>query len=101
MEERRKHPRVVIEGLIDYEGSSGARCEGICNISRGGLRLLVNQREKPGAQVKLRVVLPKLQAFTARGQVVWARQIAPYEVGIRFLDLDPEAVRTLDQHLAG
>ena len=100
MEERRRHPRVALAGVIEYRGAPGARCKEICNVSRGGLRLLVTAREKPGARVELRVALPQLKAFSALGQVVWARQSEPYEVGIRFLDLDPDAERTLEQHLS-
>ena len=97
--ERREHPRVRLEGTVDYAGSEGLRCTEIKNISVGGLRLHLSGRERPGARVALRIELPGAQAVDVAGQVVWARQSAPFEVGVRFINLDAASAWLLDQHV--
>jgi|GEM_PF-3190847 hypothetical protein len=89
MEDRRQYPRRPLIGMVDYVGSPGVRCLSIRDISYGGLRLEVNAPESPGAKVSLSLLFPGSEDPVAtHAQVVWGRQAAPFEVGLRFLELD-------------
>lgn len=90
-DERRRFPRVNMFGVVDYVGTEGVRCTGIKNISLGGVRLQISAAERPGTRVKLSLTVADDETpIHLLGQVVWARQAEPYEVGISFLDMDPE-----------
>ena len=87
--ERRRHPRTSLVGVVDYTGAEGVSCTGIKNIGLGGVRLDLTGRERPGARVQLSIVLAgNEEPIQVVGQVVWARQSEPYEVGIRFVEVD-------------
>lgn len=89
MADRRQYPRRALIGMVDYAGSPGVRCIGIKDISYGGLRLQVNAPESPGAKVALSLLFPgSKDPVETQAQVIWGRQVAPFEVGLRFLDLD-------------
>lgn len=92
IEERRRFPRVSSDvGVVDYAGGEGVRCTGITNISLGGIRLKTTGAERPGNHVKLSLTIEgEEKPIHLLGLVVWARQAAPYEAGISFLDVDPE-----------
>jgi len=95
MDERRAHQRGPAALCnVSYEGSSGLCCEEVYDLSVGGMRLVLSGPETPGADVQL-----KIETFdqassndpvmvTMRGRVVWARQVSPFQIGVRFLDAD-------------
>lgn len=99
-DDRRHHPRLNVVGVVEYAGTAGVRCLEIKDISLGGIRLGVSDREKPGENVRLRISLADSnETFDLYGQVVWARQVKPYEVGIRFLVQDTDPVEHLSRYL--
>ncbi len=94
--ERRHYPRVYCLGVVDYSGLSGVNCLSIKNLSRGGIRLVLDGAEKPGRLVRLRLTINDAAPFALRGRIVWARQRDPFEIGIRFLEEDEHLVEVLD-----
>ena len=86
--ERRKFPRKPLIGVVDYAGADGVACTEIINISFGGIRLRVTGAERPGDRVELSVQAEGEEPVHLLGQVVWARQVEPYEAGLSFLDVD-------------
>jgi hypothetical protein len=101
-DERRHHPRLNVVGVVEYEGAAGVRCLEIKNISLGGIRLGISDKERPGGNVRVRITFAdSKETLDLYGQVVWARQVEPYEVGIRFLVQDPEQVQQLGRYLDG
>jgi len=92
--ERRRYARQDRVGVVEYSGREGVDCTGIVNIGLGGVRLALTGCEQPGTQVQLRISLERGSApLDLVGQVVWARRSAPYEAGIRFLDIDSMRLR--------
>ncbi len=101
--ERRSSPRVrpAID-LLGYEGSDGVAHRELTDISRGGLRLVTTAPEQPGARVTLRLGFGEdgeadRQQIDVGGQVIWARQVAPFQSGIRFVSLSEAARKLLSQ----
>lgn len=88
-QERRRHPRKPLIGVVEYAGADGVSCLEIINISLGGIRLRTTGAERPGQRVELTVKAEgEDQQVHLLGQVVWARQVEPYEVGLSYLDVD-------------
>jgi hypothetical protein len=89
-EERRRFPRLERQ-LSEVEVSAGGavRCTGIVDIGLGGIRLALTDALEPGTRVRLRLRLARdEEPVDVSGQVVWSRQSAPFEAGIRFVDVD-------------
>jgi hypothetical protein len=99
--ERRLHPRKDLDARIDYSGQNGVQCLSLIDISFGGMRLLMDQPEKPGTKIRLTLQFSTSSLTSIiSGQVVWARQLAPYEIGIRFLSLDANFVHLVHRLLS-
>lgn len=97
-EDRRLYRRSTFAGRTEYKGSSGVRGAIITDISAGGARVITDAPEKPGQKVAMRLT-PGGQngrSLELEGQVVWARQVPPFWVGIRFVGLTAEQRRKLD-----
>lgn len=97
MAERRVHPRERVRGEVSYEGSPQLRCEEVYDLSAGGMRLVLSGPEETGRDVQLRIEGEGGAITVARGRVVWARQAAPFQVGIRFLDAGSSFVDSLKE----
>lgn len=87
MEERRAHQRGPARGSVDYQSSAQLRCEEIYDLSAGGMRLVLSGPEEAGREVRLRLHPDSGEELAIRARVVWARQKAPFQVGLRFLDV--------------
>ena len=81
--------------MVDYAGSEGVRSLELQDVSPGGLRLVTDAAEIPGASVTLQLTFGSDEVIEVSGQVIWARQSAPYEVGVSFVDLDAERTAML------
>jgi len=101
MPERRLHPRGRIEASVDYDGTDGISCQGLEDVSLGGVRLLLSAPETPGTEVRVHVRFASLEpiAFEALGRVVWARQNYPFLVGIRWLNDQAAQSLSLKNHI--
>lgn len=82
--------------MVQYQGGEGITCLSVKDVSMGGVRLVISRPELPGRRVQLSLYLKESTAvLELRGQVVWARQAEPFEVGVQFLELDDQSARTL------
>lgn len=98
--ERRQYPRFSVMGMVKYEGSAGISCTEIEDISRGGVRLIITGQEKPGTKIKMSVTFAGSdEVVNVPGQIVWARNKEPYEIGVRFLKLEEKHIQLLDRVL--
>lgn len=87
-QERRRHPRVTDHRatLKRYRGTDGVDCKEVLDVSADGLRIETNKAESPGARVQVQLKLDEDDPTRdLEGRVVWARQVEPYEVGIRLV----------------
>ncbi|MCC6746837.1 MAG: PilZ domain-containing protein [Deltaproteobacteria bacterium] len=99
--ERRKHERIGDHvAVIDPEGTSGLATPELQDISSGGARFWVSEVVRPGTSVQVAIRFPGSgRRIAVAGRVVWARMIAPHEIGVRFLNVDETTAATLAEHL--
>ena len=99
-ENRRKYHRIGTDQVISFaEVDSPDRLAVSQNLSIGGIRF-----QAVGCEISLgdtlRVTFNVMkQTVVAIGQVVWATETDPIstEVGIEFIDIDPIALRLLEE----
>ena len=100
-EEQRKHPRYEVTAYVDYAGSEVLLYHRIENISMGGICIQTASVEAMGTVVDLVINFPDLDtSLSIQGEVVWANQEPPMDMGIRYLNLDEERRETLRKHIA-
>jgi hypothetical protein len=74
------------------------------DISLGGVRIFSDEALKKGELFKLEFFLPDVAPVTYTAEVVWIEQLpegspARYDVGLKFIQLEPDALRLLLQVL--
>jgi len=70
------------------------------DLSLGGVRVYSDDRYRVGELMKMEFFVPDVPPVTYTAQVVWidalpAGQPAKFDVGLKFVDLSPEALRFL------
>jgi Tfp pilus assembly protein PilZ len=70
------------------------------DISMGGLRIYSDTRFEIGELLKLEFFVPDLPPTVYTAEVVWIESLPPdsaagFDVGLKFIQLEPEAARTL------
>lgn len=65
------------------------------DISLGGLRALSDDKQRLGARLELELLFPAGESATCLAEVVWVEALAPgaparYEMGLRFVEVEPE-----------
>ena len=65
------------------------------DISLGGLRALSDDRQKLGARLEIELIFPAGGPATCLTEVVWIEELArgapaKYEMGLRFVEVEPE-----------
>src|SRR5580700_3476368 len=79
-----------------------ARMREPVDISLGGLRIFSDEERKIGELLKLEFFLPDVQPVTYTAEVVWVDPLeegapARFDVGLKFIQLEPEAIKVLLQ----
>jgi hypothetical protein len=98
-EERRKYRRIGTDQVISFAPVDTRDLLGVSrDLSSGGIRF-----EAVGCEIELDEVLRVTfsvgdQTVVAVGRVAWATEIDPLtlDVGLEFVEIDPEAVELLD-----
>lgn len=98
--ERRKYSRIPTDQVISFAPVDTSQRLGVSkNVSSGGIRF-----EAVGCEVSLGETLRVTfnvddQTIEAVGRVVWATETDPItlEVGIEFIEIDPQAQQILDE----
>lgn len=95
--DRRAEPRADVDLEVHYRTAQDFMAAYIRNISGGGIFIRSQQPLSLNREVQVRFTLPGItRPFTVRGLVVWttpypSRSSFPSGMGIKFLELDPEA----------
>jgi len=81
-----------------------ARQRETVDISFGGVRIFSDEALRVGELLKLEFFLPDVAPVTYTGEVVWVEALASgvparFDVGLKFIQLEPEALRLLLQVL--
>lgn len=99
--ERRRYRRIQAPVYCRPAGVTLlARHREAVDISLGGVRVYSDDRHRPGALVKMEFFVEGCPAATYTAQVVWVEDLPPgsvakYDVGLKFVDLSPEALAFL------
>jgi c-di-GMP-binding flagellar brake protein YcgR len=99
-EERRKFRRIGTDQVVSYAPVDTRDLLGVSrDLSSGGIRF-----EAVGCEIELGEVLRMTfnvgdQTVVAIGRVAWSTEIDPLtlDVGLEFVEIDPEAVAMLDE----
>jgi c-di-GMP-binding flagellar brake protein YcgR len=99
-DERRKYQRIGTDQIISFAPVENRDLLGVSrNLSSGGIRF-----EAVGCEINLGDTLRVTfnvgdQTVVAVGHVAWATEIDPItsDVGLEFIEIDPEAERLLDE----
>ncbi len=101
--ERRRFPRVEADVL--YRSPRLApRKRPIHNISLGGVRISCDEELLVSTELEMEFFLPNGYALAAIARVVWIRRHPegsdpPYEAGLEFMHLNPDAAQELEKFL--
>ena len=101
--DRRKFPRVEADVL--YRAPRLApRKRPIHNISLGGVCFSCDEELAQNTQLEIEFYLPNGYALVAIARIVWTRKRPegsepPYEAGLQFLHLNPDAAKELEKFL--
>jgi len=98
--ERRKYPRLETDQMVAVARVSDTRHIAVGrDVSLGGIRFQI-----VGAEIELGDVVRiyfnvEDQTLSALGRVVWATDLDAFtvDVGLEFLEIDPQAVRILER----
>ena len=99
-QDRRKYSRISTDQVISYAPVDTRDLLGVSrNVSQSGIRF-----EAIGCEIALGDILRVTfnlgdQTVVAVGRVVWATEMDPItsEVGIEFIEIDPMALRLMDE----
>ena len=74
------------------------------DISLGGVRIYSDERMKVGSLLKMEFFLPDVEPATYTAEVVWIEALPPeapakFDVGLKFISLEPRALKLLMQLL--
>ena len=72
------------------------------DISLGGVRIFSDEEMKLGSLLKMEFFLPDVRPVTYTAEVVWIERLPPesdakFDVGLKFIQLEPEALKLLLQ----
>lgn len=99
--ERRGAPRLPIEMWVEETTGSERYFRRAGNLSKGGLRLEHTIPLPVGTRVNLTFTLPgDTGAVQVSGEIVSAAGPEELRMGVKFVDLSPEAQATIDAFLA-
>ena len=101
MEERRSTTnRIQTDVLVDYRGTHVVLYHRVRNLSIGGICIESPTVEPLGKIVSLSLNFPDLhQTIEVTGEVVWANEESPRDMGIRFMELDESQVQTIRAYI--
>jgi type IV pilus assembly protein PilZ len=105
--QERRFRRRAVRFLVDFQSSSGIRCEYATTIGAGGLFIATEEPIEIGSPIKVRFRLPECdQVHEIEGRVVWHQRTISGEpttrapgMGIEFVDAVTAAAlaRDLDE----
>lgn len=72
------------------------------DISLGGVRIFSDEEMKLGSLLKMEFFLPDVRPVTYTAEVVWIERLPPgsearFDVGLKFIQLEPDALKLLLQ----
>ena len=99
--DRRKYRRIRVPLYCRPAGVGFlARHREPVDVSLGGVRIYSDEPMRVGQLLKMEFFLPDTEPVTYTGEVVWVDELeegnpAKYDVGLKFVQLGPEALKLL------
>lgn len=103
MQKRRRHKRIKCDARVDYGSSTEVLLDhDVQNLSLGGACLAVSTVQPMGSKVLLVLSFPDMDdiSIEVEGEVVWANDEHPRDIGIAFLDMEDTARQVLKDYIA-
>ncbi len=102
--ERRKHPRVLIRAMVDYESQDTFLYDYSQNLSEGGLFINTKNPLSVGEVLDLKFSLPDVEkVFQVKGEVRWViedeKDGLMRGMGIAFKDLDEDDKKLIQSYI--
>jgi c-di-GMP-binding flagellar brake protein YcgR len=103
--DRRRYRRAKAPILIRPIGPlAQTQSRQVGDISLGGLRAFSDEKHKPGRRLELELFLPDGGSVTVVAEVVWVQALpagspARFDVGLRYVDVDPKDLQRIAQVL--
>lgn len=101
--DRRSSPRVVLKTTVSFSSDSNFYTGFLDNISEGGIFIATHNEMPIGSHVSIEFTMPdQEEPISLVGEVRWLRtydpnhDAAPPGLGLRFIDLTPEAKRRIE-----
>lgn len=102
-DDRRRFRRVqapVFCRPVGWRLFDGEQPAATVDISLGGLRIYADEAPSQGSKLELELFLPDRSSVVCRVEVAWTSRLPPgspsnYDVGLKFLELDPKDVARL------
>ncbi len=107
IDDRQADPRAAVEVEVHYRTVQEFTAAYGQNISGGGIFIQTRQALPLSSEILLRFTLPGIpRTILVRGLVVWSTPVAVpgslgFGIGIKFLDLDPEARDLIGRFVKG
>jgi len=99
-DKRRDSPRIKADVVVDYTGTEVLLYHHVENISLGGLCIQAPSVEPVGINVSLTLNFADLNVtIDIEGEVVWANEDPPRDMGIRFIGLNEENKDIIRQYI--
>ena len=96
----RRQPRIETDALVDVAGTDVLLYHHIHNLSLGGLCIQSPTTEPVGTRVSLSINFPDLHTtLDVEGEVVWANNEHPCDMGIKFVNLTGPDKQVLRSYL--
>jgi c-di-GMP-binding flagellar brake protein YcgR len=101
--ERRKYRRIVAP--LHYRPVDSPLIGDALDISLGGVRIYSHKSMPVGTPLELEIFRPDGPPVRVRAQVMWVSALgkdapARFDVGLRFVEIEPEALKFLAQVIA-
>ncbi len=96
--DRRRYRRVRAAILVRPLGPLARMApRQVSDISVGGLRAYSDEKQREGARLELELVFPDGGSASCTAEVVWVERLpadapALYEMGLRFVEVDPDDI---------
>ena len=98
--DRRRYRRLNAPVFVRPAGRLLLPRREVGDIGLGGMRVYSDEPHRPGSRLDMELLLPDGQVLTLTSEVVWLDTLGPeaparYDVGLRYLDVPPEALQQL------
>lgn len=103
LQDNRKYPRAQVP-VYCRPARFRSTFRLVRNMALGGVRIYADEAFKVGRKLELDLLLPEGDTVTCLAEVAWSHElgdgdVAPYDIGLRFLKVPAEALEQISRHV--